>query len=82
MNENYQKARLQEIVARTRLELEGRGVLRDKSGRDYSTLREKWRAAGLEVLEHCAGCGKKLPAHLREFCSGQCVRQERATIPQ
>lgn len=85
MNEKIsetEKARLREIVTKTRIELEERGVLKDKSGRDFTTLHEKWTSMDLPVFKNCVECGKELPGHLREFCSGNCQRNNRVRIPE
>lgn len=66
------REKLDLILKRTRIELDGRDVFKSK----HAELRAKWRSEGLEIHEHCATCGKKLKPHLRKWCSGECMRDD------
>lgn len=64
------RKKLTEVIKQTRVHLEDAGVFKEA----YSNLRAKWRAEGLAILDNCRECHKKLPNHLREFCSTNCKR--------
>lgn len=73
MNENYQKARLQEIVARTRLELEERGTINPK-------FQKRNYVEGLIWNEFCVVCGKENPPGMARVCGSDCFRKDPVKI--
>lgn len=64
--------KLAEIVAKTRVELVEKGVIKHKDKSDK--LRAMWEEKGLPIFEKCQVCGKELPRTLRRVCSGSCFK--------